>query len=575
VSGIRSALARASFGLSVVLPTVLFTIAGYLRRWAGDDGFINLRVVDQLLHGNGFVYNAGERVEAVTSAAWVLLLWLLAELGLDLEGVAWVSALMLSAVGMVMAALASARSSQRPDDEAPTLVMPLGVLAYLAIPVAWEYETSALENGLGLAFLGTSYYLMVSAAPRAWVALFVGLAPLVRPDFALYALPFLALLVIESRRWRLLLLCALPGLCFQIFRMGYFACLVPNTALAKSAFHANWSQGWLYFKNTFGTYALYWPLSLSVPALLYARSRVAAALALGGVLHILYVVRVGGDFMHGRVLLPGVFALFASVGTVRVRFERGQLISAGIALVLMAAWCVYCARNLRPDYYADSILDERRWWTDNAGDPHPTTTKQYEKHKFYLMAAAVKALFAEQCPHGMASLETGSEDRCHRSVWLLDDSPNGGISDHQLGELLPMDPLAAPRDVVGVYAFRPLGVSGRMMGLRINIVDAYGLADPLASRNVLPKQRGRPGHEKELGTIWFVAKYALANASQDPRVQAARRALNCGLLRELRDATRDELTLRRFFKNIALSFPLHALRVPEDPRQAIAKFCRS
>src|SRR4051812_2977830 len=59
--------------VSALLPSLLFTYAGYARRWAGDDGFINLRVVSQLLDGNGFVFNAGERTEAVTSAGWVLI----------------------------------------------------------------------------------------------------------------------------------------------------------------------------------------------------------------------------------------------------------------------------------------------------------------------------------------------------------------------------------------------------------------------------------------------------------------------------------------------------------------------
>ncbi|MET0285488.1 MAG: hypothetical protein ABW352_13495 [Polyangiales bacterium] len=576
LSGIRQALSRASLALAVGLPAVLFAYAGYDRRWAGDDGFINLRVVNQLLHGNGFVYNAGERVEAVTSAAWVFLLWLLGALGWQIEQAAWVTALALSVAGLALGTFAAARASERDErderDE-PTLVLPLGVLAYLAIPVAWEYETSALENGLGLFFLGGSFWLMTSHVSRPWIALWLGLAPLVRPDFTLYALPWLAVLFMQRPRWQLLALFALPGGAYEIFRMGYFACLVPNTALAKSAFDPNWSQGWLYFKNTFATYELYWPLALAIPALLWVRARPALALALGGVLHILYVLRVGGDFMHGRVLLPGVFALFMAAGALRLRFERRELILGAVAFTLVASWSVHCARTLRPEYYADYILDERRWWTDNAGEANPITSEQYTNHKFYQMSLEVKRQLATQCPDGLATLNSENVDPCQRTVWLLDDSPNGGISDHQLGELLPMDPSAAPEHVVAVYAFRPLGVSGRMMGLRVNVVDAYGLADPLASRNELGKERGRPGHEKELGTIWFVAKFAAEAATRDPRVALARKALHCGLLRELHHATRDELTLSRFLKNLTLAFPLHRLRLPPDPQVAVDRFC--
>jgi arabinofuranosyltransferase len=54
------ALARsAAIATAILLPAALWAWGGYARRWLGDDGFINLRVVSQLLAGNGFVFNAG------------------------------------------------------------------------------------------------------------------------------------------------------------------------------------------------------------------------------------------------------------------------------------------------------------------------------------------------------------------------------------------------------------------------------------------------------------------------------------------------------------------------------------
>ena len=48
---------------------VLIAIAGAHRRWMSDDGYINARVVEQILAGNGPVYNAGERVEVTHKAS--------------------------------------------------------------------------------------------------------------------------------------------------------------------------------------------------------------------------------------------------------------------------------------------------------------------------------------------------------------------------------------------------------------------------------------------------------------------------------------------------------------------------
>src|SRR4051794_10216895 len=86
---------RAALALAVLLPALLFALGGYSRRWVGDDGFINLHVVSQLLAGNGFVYNAGDRSEAVTSPGWVALLWLAGALGARLEDAAWLLGLVL------------------------------------------------------------------------------------------------------------------------------------------------------------------------------------------------------------------------------------------------------------------------------------------------------------------------------------------------------------------------------------------------------------------------------------------------------------------------------------------------
>ena len=57
-----------------IAPVIGFVSAGYAHRWITDDGYIYLRVVQQIRAGNGPVFNAGERVEAFTGSLWVALL---------------------------------------------------------------------------------------------------------------------------------------------------------------------------------------------------------------------------------------------------------------------------------------------------------------------------------------------------------------------------------------------------------------------------------------------------------------------------------------------------------------------
>lgn len=582
-----------SLVLSTSIPAMLIGAGGYERRWMGDDGFINLRVVAQLLAGNGFVINAGERAEAVTSAAWVLLLWGLGRLGFDVASAAWVVSLGLSVLGVALAALASARLLTTARDPRRTWILPFGMLAYAALPVAWDYATSGLENGLGLGFLGASYFLLARVATGARrgahaIALFVGLAPLVRPDYVLHAAPLILLLLacVEglARRAQVAACAALPGLSFQLFRMGYFAALVPNTAIAKEAFAARWDQGLAFLKNTFVTYGVIVPLLCVVVAAVplvfvlmrgraYARALLIASLAGSGFLHLLYVVRLGGDFMHGRMLLPGLFALLSSVGVLAIELDDAVDSARNLTLfAVLAGWAFVCVNWLRAESWEyESILDERAWYALTSQQTHPTRLEDYREHEFQRWAKVVASAMAAHCEEGEAALRPHAAAHCNRLA--LPDAIDGSLIDHPPAAGIPLNAAMVGPSVLGVLGLRPIGIAGCALGVRISIVDSYGLADPLAARMEL-YMRGRAGHEKSFPTFWFAAKYGDLSATSDPAVATARRALGCGLLAKLHAATHEPLSWQRFWKNVRLSFKLHGLRVPADPGEAVSRFCR-
>lgn len=577
---------------SASFSALCFMYAGYLRRWAGDDGFINFRVVRHLLAGNGFVYNAGERSEAVTSALWVFLLWLVGALGFDIESAAWVLSLALSGVGVALAALAAAALHRREDDGEKVVYLPFGALAYAALPAAWDYATSGLENGLSVGFLGGCMLVMArsldasSIRVRASAAAFIGLAPLVRPDHALFALPLLAILVVQTRGARaraIVAVCAaLPATAYQVFRMGYFAALVPNTAFAKEAFAARWDQGLLYLKNTFVSYGVAVPLVCAlvflIPALAaryreraYARCGVIASMAGAGLLHLIYVVRVGGDFMHGRMLLPGLFAIFASVAVIPLRFASVVELSRDLTLsAVLIGWAFVCAAWLRPEEWQyESILDERSYYSKESKVENPVRLDDYKEHQFYRSAKFFKDAILRDCPGGRTAKTAKSAPGCR--LRAHPDYLDGSLAGLPEGASIPLNPKAVGPKVISVIGFRPLGISGGLFGLDVSVVDSFGLADPIAGRMHL-LTRGRPGHEKQFPSYWFAAKYG-SGATEDREVLKATQALRCGKLRELQRATRAPLTFRRFMKNLRLAFALHDLRIPHDPYEAVRRFC--
>jgi hypothetical protein len=142
--------------LVLALPVGVIVVGGRIHRFVNDDGYINLRVVDQILAGHGPVVNTGERIEAVTSTAWLAVLAALGAVFRTWVDIAWIAVVAglvaaAAAVGFAVAGgialldfagVASGRSA-RPRSRA----WPIGALVFVCTPPVWWYATSGLERG--------------------------------------------------------------------------------------------------------------------------------------------------------------------------------------------------------------------------------------------------------------------------------------------------------------------------------------------------------------------------------------------------------------------------------------------
>jgi arabinofuranosyltransferase len=564
-------LAQRAAATTAAIPLIVLAVQGWLLRWTADDAFINFRVVDQIAHGNGPVFNAGERVETYTSTLWAAILWLgSAVVGIRIEWLAAVLGLLLSVAGLAAALVgASLLARDRLGERSRgTLVLPLGAVVFAALPAAWEFATSGLEMGLAFAWLGGSFlYLARVGVGRSqggvWGAVLMGLGPLVRPDFTLFSIGFVvALVVLAGRPWRwrgagiVAAAVALP-LLYQLFRMGYFASLVPNTAIAKEAGASYWSQGVRYLWNFLGPYWLLLPLA-ALGALCLRnwradraagerrRALLVAVPVVTGLAHALYVVKIGGDFMHARLLLPGLFAMLMPVSAVAVPRRRLEIaLAAGVVV-----WALVCALALRVSFSPDAvahgakIVDERSFYLSAPGVPeHPITLDDYAAHPWARAGQDVR----RRAEAGQRVLTFEGPN--------LDDTK--GVPDVPVNAGLP---LVAPATNVGLFGFAA--------GTHAWVVDVLGLADPIASRLKLDA-RGRVGHEKELPMQWIVARFADPTKlppkyAQDPGINGARATLGCSVwwwdgsgahredpLRAKLTQVTAPLTVGRFFSNLS------------------------
>lgn len=564
--------ARLSALVAAAVAGVFAFWGGWARRWMSDDGLIVLRTVRNLLAGNGPVFNAGERVEANTSTLWQYLItafgWLT---GARLEDVAMWLALIFTVAAAAVATYAAGRFWGKVGP-----VIPLGIVIYLALPPARDFATSGLEWGLSLLWIAVWWAALVAwasplrrRAPQAgyFLAFWCGLSWLVRPELALYGgVTGILLLAYSPRKAPGILAAALPvPAAYQLFRMGYYGLLTPHTAVAKSASGAEWARGFEYFADFVGYYWLWLPV-LAAAALVGWMMRGAGGRRLAIVLvvvgcslvHVLYVLRVGGDFMHGRMWLLPLFALL--LPAMAVPYNR-VVAAAATAVVVWASVTVVRAHPIDWEAYQTGekelgIVDEREFWTLAVGrelaDP-PRYAEDFLGSK--LMQNWEEALEdGIEADAAQLNLAYVSEDpEIYR--WFYRDRED---EDTDLRNL----PLTA-------YLIN-LGMTSMNAPLDVRVLDTVGLATPIAAR--MPRDpEGRVGHDKFLDPVWQAADSdtdldGLPQFISTLRAKQARAALRSPEIAELLATSREPMSWGRFWANVRYSLgDGRTLQLSSDP----------
>lgn len=438
--------------------------------WLCDDAFITFRSMDHFVNGRGLVWNEGERVQAFTNPLW---LFLLAPFYAASGNVAWTA----FALGWTMTALATlfiVRSA------ASRTAAAFGVLLLGTSKAFLEYSTSGLENpllhvtllGAVATFLGTSDPKARAGRVAAWTAA----AFLTRPDAVLFtgtlcaaswlAAPGVATFTRMVIGWS-------PALLWEAFSIVYYGTWLPNTAIAKLGGDLPqdevWSQGLAYLENsarwdpvTMLTIACAAGLALARPSKRHqggSERIVAGAL----ILHLVYVVSVGGDFMSGR-FLSGSFVV-----AVALLIRRSMDVRiGGVAALAVVATAAFHPRSTwapRPDALA----------FETAGDIHGISD---ERSVYFAYTGLVSK---------------------GKPIWgrFLDGMP------------YPPAEQARERFEAGerVQRHTQIGLTGFLAPHDLHIIDIFGLADPLLARLPLTNSAGEPIFRHRIhenGRFWRV-----------------------------------------------------------------------
>ena len=561
--------------LLLAAPVAWVLAMGWQHRWMTEDGFNYLRIVRQIEAGNGPVFNAGERVEAYTGPLWVGLLALAdVVLPVRLEWISVVGGLLLTALGVALATAGSVRLWG--GTGGGRWLAPVGAVLFVALNPVWSFATSGLENGLAFAWVGACTLVLArwatGAATVRWPgAVVLGLGWLVRPELVLLSVAFLVAVLVADRReqsWaqraRLAGAATALPVAYQLFRMGYFGSVVPNTGIAKEGGEPAPERGLRYLRDFADPYVLAIPVVAllaggHVPLLRDAAARddrrlvaTVVALVAGATACATYVVLVGGDYHHGRLFLAALLAFVAPAAVVPVARRH-------VATAAVAAWAVVAAVALRPAQTRDDPI----------------------AHGFMARPPDAGVLAGE-----------GGLEPLQRTLAAEGSALEGSAGFQELP--FPLDP-----DVpVPVAVLRGIGLNGYVVGTDVQVLDLYGLADTVTAHLERPHPGGRlfpaAGHEKPLPDPWIVARLVDPDAELTgnplpafgepliPRTDGAefveqvawaRAALACPEVAALVDAARADLTAGQVLDNLAGSFTNARVRIPPDPEEAYHRFC--
>lgn len=505
--------------LCLALALLALAWAVFASAWLSDDAWITLRSVDNLLAGHGLRWNPAERVQAFTHPAWALLLT--AAIGISGETTFTVLVVSLACSAAAIALLVR-HIALTPAHAA------LGVIALLASKAFVDYSTSGLENPLShlllAAFMAVWFRESSDAPPERRVLQLTAIAALLavnRLDAILLVAPATIAASVACGRsaWRALALGVLPLFVWEAFALVYYGFPFPNTAYAKLATGIPRlelaQQGLRYLQDSAVRDPLTLALTLAGCGLAAWRVPRARPVVLGVLLYVMYVVRIGGDFMSGRFLAAPLFC----AATLLCRWPSvaewsPARLGAALATGLLAAGFV----GARPPLAA--TINYGVDWAPDAGR-HGIVD---ERAGYYPVMGLWRLLAAGANPLQHAWAATAVRDR---------RSPDRVL-------------LAGP---MGLYGFH--------LGPEKTVLDEFALADPLRARLAMTVERDwRIGHfPRDVPTGYIQTLATGRNQIADPHLAQ--------LWDELALATRGPIWSAERWRAIAR---LNTLSLPIEPQ---------
>ena len=436
---------RLGLAAPAYLPALMIAIGGWQHRWMDEDAFINLRIVDQIFAGHGPVFNAGERVEASTSTLWIVVLVIGRAIFGAFTSMEWITllaSLAAAVAAFVVAGKADAapaprrrrhRRSRRPDPRR----VGRGRLGLLDVGPRDGTRLAVDRGGRGTCSCRRRGPMRSAAAAGSWFGVVLGLAPLVRPDLTLMMICFLVAWFVLVRPRRIVVRSrSRSSRCPSRTRSSAWATTPrscprprsPRTRAGCISARAGRTRRTSSGRTGCGSPRSSIAATIVVPRSLAHRDRRARDRHRGDARGRLrctrsYITAIGGDYMHGRLLLPAFFALALPASIAVPRRRAPSVVTVGVTAVTRRVWAIVSVVAFRPPPNTHLVSPQpdqrlpRRVGRQAPPERHAVRPQRQPGRRAVRPGRARLLQGHRQAPAARASTRTRSSSRSARSAF--------------------------------------------------------------------------------------------------------------------------------------------------------------
>jgi arabinofuranosyltransferase len=462
----------------------IFVVQSLSLNFTQDDAFISYRYVENLINGQGLVFNPGERVEGYTNFLWIIILSLFAGFGLDIIVVSKILGVASGCLTLFLLCKISTLFFQRSDffrlrsprsepsrSKKGTVnkVEPSGQVAFhkkknrsMSSPPGWFFalfpslllasnsafaywSISGLETGFFLMAILLSVYFYF--ANQRLMILFTALSTLIRPEGVLvFIIIILHKLFFKKDKLKDCLF-SLAGfiallLPFLLFKILYYKDILPNSFYAKTGFSLDYIKSGLEYFWLFSKHYALWGILYLLPILFYKSFDEKQKLfVLFTYVYTVYVIIIGGDvLMVHRFFLPVLPFLYLfytfSIGKLFLMIRKrslGILLSV-LLIFLLSALTLLPYKWITQVRKSEKILVEKMtFWAESLngfyGSNFTIAASTIGALSYYLDAKVIDMLgltdkYISRHPEKVPGMVSSWKERRFNTQYLLSLDPD-------------------------------------------------------------------------------------------------------------------------------------------------------